>query len=156
MRFFFLFFYMMVWVCESKTQLPLPRFVSIKAGEARLHVGPGMQYPTTWVYLRKNLPVQIIEEYDTWRKIRDMEGYEGWFHKSLVQGKRTLIIQSHCSLYTSSSEDARILAHIEKGVIVFLKSYTLDWAYVYLDGHKGYVKRSHIYGLLPHEVEGKV
>ena len=38
------------------TGLPLPRFVSLRAGEVNLRTGPGVQYPVDWVYLRKNLP----------------------------------------------------------------------------------------------------
>ncbi|MHC4174421.1 MAG: SH3 domain-containing protein [Planctomycetota bacterium] len=28
------------------------------------------------------MPVQVIAEFDTWRKIRDWEGAEGWVHRA--------------------------------------------------------------------------
>ena len=74
------------------TGLPLPRYVSLRAGEVNLRTGPGVQYPVDWVYLRQNLPMEIIAEYGTWRKVRDWQGTQGWVHQSMVSGLRTLII----------------------------------------------------------------
>ena len=74
------------------TGLPLPRFVSLRAGEVNLRTGPGVQHPVDWVYHRQNLPLEIIAEYGTWRKIRDWQGTQGWVHQSMVGAKRTFII----------------------------------------------------------------
>ncbi len=74
------------------TGLPLPRFVSLRAREVNLRIGPGVQYPVDWVYLRQNLPVEIVAEYGTWRKIRDWQGTQGWVHQSMVSGTRTFIV----------------------------------------------------------------
>ena len=60
--------------------LPLPRFVSLRADQVNLRTGPGVQYPVEWVYQRKDLPVEIIAEYRTWRKIRDWQSTQGWVH----------------------------------------------------------------------------
>ncbi len=56
------------------TGLPLPRFVSLRAQEVNLRTGPGVQYPVDWVYHRRHLPLEIIAEYGTWRKVRDWQG----------------------------------------------------------------------------------
>src|SRR5690606_41387164 len=69
--------------------LPIPRFVSLRANEVNLRAGPGMQYPIEWVYRRPDLPVEVIDEFDNWRKLRDWEGTEGWVHSSMIQAKRT-------------------------------------------------------------------
>src|SRR5690606_10249241 len=71
--------------------LPLPRFVSLKSGKVNLRIGPGLNYPVEWLYLRAGVPMEIIQEYDNWRRVRDAEGAEGWINQSLLSGRRTAI-----------------------------------------------------------------
>ena len=40
------------------------------------------------------MPVEIIAEYEAWRKVRDWEGTEGWMHQSLLSGQRTAIVMA--------------------------------------------------------------
>lgn len=72
--------------------LPLPRFASLRADEINVRVGPGQRYDVAWVYVQAGLPVEIIQEFDNWRKIRDFEGAEGWVHRNLLSGERTALI----------------------------------------------------------------
>jgi len=51
--------------------LPIPRFVSLRSNEVNLRTGPGLTYPIDWIYKRDGMPVEVIQEFDTWRKIRD-------------------------------------------------------------------------------------
>ena len=81
-----------LWAAAKGTGLPLPRFVSLRAGEVNRRTGPGVQYPVDWVYHRQRLPVEIIAEYGTWRKVRDWQGTQGWIHQSMVGAKRTFIV----------------------------------------------------------------
>src|SRR5687768_7204699 len=60
------------------TGLPVPRFVSLKAGRVNVRIGPGEAYKIAWVFTRPGLPIEIIQEYDTWRRIRDSDGTVGW------------------------------------------------------------------------------
>ena len=71
--------------------LPLPRFVSLKSGRVNARIGPGINYAVSWLYSRPGLPMEIIQEYDNWRKVRDLDGAEGWINQSLLTGKRTAI-----------------------------------------------------------------
>ena len=57
--------------------LPLPRFVSLKSGRVNSRIGPGVNYPVDWLYLKPGLPMEIIQEYDNWRRVRDSDGSEG-------------------------------------------------------------------------------
>ena len=71
--------------------LPLPRFVSIKAKRVNMRVGPGQEYAVDWMYLTPGLPVEIVQEFENWRRVRDSDGAEGWIYQSLLTGKRTAI-----------------------------------------------------------------
>ena len=73
------------------TNLELPRFVSLKSDDVNLRVGPSMNYPIELKYTQNNLPIEVIDEYDVWRKVKDHENNIGWLHKSLIQGERFVL-----------------------------------------------------------------
>src|SRR5690606_13563935 len=62
---------------------PIPRFVSLASDEVNVRTGQGPKYPVKWVYTTKNRPVEVILEYDAWRKVKDMDGEQGWVHGTL-------------------------------------------------------------------------
>ena len=85
-------------VPAAKTQgdvsgLPLPRFVSLRAALVNLRTGPGVRYPIDWVYNRAGLPLEVVDEFETWRKVRDWEGSIGWIHQSMLSGERKVMIR---------------------------------------------------------------
>ena len=75
------------------TNLPLPRFVSMKAGEGNVRRGPSLTHRIDWVYTRRDMPLEITAEYGHWRRVRDREGAGGWVHYSLLSGVRTVIVE---------------------------------------------------------------
>lgn len=93
----FKYILLLFFICEVRAtpeKLTLPRFASLRSHKVNIHVGPGSDFPTTWTFQRQGLPIEIIAEFDTWRQIRDMEGTTGWVHKSLLVGKRTVVVLS--------------------------------------------------------------
>ena len=58
--------------------LPVPRWVSVRAGRVNVRRGPSLDQDVVWTYVRAGVPVEIIAEYDTWRRIRDASGDTGW------------------------------------------------------------------------------
>ena len=44
------------------------------------------------MFQRSGLPVEIVAEFDNWRRIRDAEGSEGWVLHSLLSGRRTALV----------------------------------------------------------------
>ncbi len=137
------------------TGLPLPRFVSLRAGEVNLRAGPGVQYPVDWVFSRQNLPVEIIAEYDTWRKVRDWQGTDGWVHQSMLGGRRTVIVTSKTRILKKSpNPDAQPVARLEENVIGTLLKCPdgIAWCQVEVDGYRGWLKRIEFWGTQRNEV----
>jgi SH3-like domain-containing protein len=137
------------------TGLPLPRYVSLRAGEVNLRTGPGVQYPVDWVYLRQNLPMEIIAEYGTWRKVRDWQGTQGWVHQSMVSGLRTLIITGNTrTVRRKADAQSKPIAILEAGVIGKLLSCPdlNGWCRVDVAGQKGWLRRVDFWGVLKNEV----
>lgn len=132
--------------------LPLPRFASIRAKKANLHVGPGTEYPSEWTYVRPGLPVEIIAEFDTWRQVRDPQGGQGWLHKSMICGKRTVIIQTkQRRLYKEPNCETKVAAILDPGVMARVITCQKDWCQLDVKGHRGWVKRRFIWGVYPNE-----
>ena len=58
---------------ESESGLAVPRMVSLRSNLINARSGPGARYPIEWVYMQKGAPVEIIAEFELWRKIKDWE-----------------------------------------------------------------------------------
>ena len=136
----------------GRTGLPLPRFVTLRASEVNLRSGPGTRYPIDWVYRRSGMPVEIIDEFDTWRRIRDWQGTEGWVHQSMVQGRRGILVTGRRHVLRRQPEpDAPGVALLEAGVVGELDRCRGEWCRVSAGGYNGWLERTAFYGLYPYE-----
>ncbi len=139
--------------------LPIPRFVSLKPARVNIRVGPGRDYAVSWLYTKSGLPVEIIQEYDNWRRIRDADGTEGWVYQAMLAGKRTAIISpwqrgkpdAFISLYASASDTARVIARAEPGVIATIRKCDGQWCQLDSQGTRGWIQQSQIWGAYPGE-----
>lgn len=131
------------------TAYPLPRFVSLSADKAYVRAGPGERFPIQWEYRKKGLPMEIILEFDHWRKVRDFEGEEGWMHKTLLSGRRTgmVISDGQVPLWRKPESDSRLVAYLGPSVVVGLEECTTDWCHVAVSGFKGWMPKKYIWGV---------
>ena len=139
----------------ASSGLPLPRFVSLRSAEINLRRGPGTQYPIDWVFVRAGLPVEIISEFETWRKVRDIEGAEGWVHQRMLSGKRTVMLhpfQEPVFLMKHPKHDSKPLAQVQGGAIGYLKKCTKRWCRVAFSNREGWLQRSQFWGIREDEV----
>ena len=134
---------------------PLPRFISLRADEVNLRTGPGIRYPVEWVYLRRNLPVEVIAEFQSWRKIRDWQGTEGWVHQSMLAARRTIIVTKNVrTLRRRPDSKSAPVARAEPGVVGDLLECPNDggWCRVEVDGFEGWLRRVDLWGVYRKEV----
>ena len=134
------------------TNLPLPRFVSLKGSEGNARRGPGLTHRIDWVFTRAGMPLKITAEYENWRRVEDQEGAGGWVHYSLLSGVRTVLVTLDMAEFQHAPEDgATVIAQAEMGVIGRVLECTTDWCRVALDGQRGWVRKSAIWGVKPDE-----
>jgi SH3-like domain-containing protein len=130
-----------------------PRFASLRSDKVYLRVGPSADYPIQWVYIRKGLPVEILANFDIWRKIRDFDGTEGWVNQQLLSGHRSaLVTGSVRDLRHDPKPEADIVARLEPGVVAQLAHCDPVWCELKVDGYRGWLKREEFWGLEPGEV----
>lgn len=133
--------------------LPVPRFVSLKSGEVYLREGPSPQHKVQWVYVRRGLPVEVIAEYDVWRRIRDADGVTGWVHKGMLDGRRSVMLTAGANvpLRESPGADAPVIAYAEAGVIAKLKTCGGDYCEIEAKSIDAYVPRARVWGVYQDE-----
>lgn len=138
--------------------LPLPRFVSLKSNRVNLRIGPGLNYPVDWLYLKSGVPMEVIQEYDNWRRVRDADGAEGWINQSLLSGRRTAVAapwqrgeETELLLRAQPDTSSRIVAKLQPGVIGTIRTCNGQWCEMEFSGHRGWLSQTQIWGAYPGE-----
>ncbi len=140
----------------SVTNLPIPRFVSLKANEVNSRVGPGGEYQIAWVFRRAGLPVEVLDEFEGWRRVRDSEGGTGWVSSVLLSARRTAVVAPWVkvrSLFplSSSRGGSSIVAQVEPGAIVDIAECDGEACQVYVGEQQGWIVQKNLWGVYPGE-----
>lgn len=140
----------------SASGLPVPRYVSLKSDHVNLREGPSKEHRTLWIYQRAGLPVEITAEFETWRKIRDSEGTEGWVLHSLLSGRRTALVAPwkkdiFLQLRASPADTAAVAANLQPNVLANVKRCDNGWCRVFGDNYDGYIAETNLWGVYPEE-----
>lgn len=140
-------------ILGPETNLPLPRFVSLKSNEGNVRRGPSLSHRIDWVYLRRGMPLEVTAEYGHWRRVRDREGVGGWVHYALLSGTRTVLVEvDRLPIYRQPDPSSTQVAFFEMGVIGHLGDCTIDWCEVSSGGYNGWAEKDALWGVLPDEI----
>ncbi|GAB5432340.1 MAG: hypothetical protein EpisKO_17100 [Epibacterium sp.] len=135
------------------TNLPLPRYVSMKAAEGNVRRGPSLNHRIDWVFKRRGMPLEVTAEYGHWRRVRDRDGQGGWVHYALLSGVRTVLVeQDLLQVRARPQEDAPAVAAFELGVVAQLGACTRDWCEITAGGHSGWTHKDNLWGVDPDEL----
>ena len=149
----FVFIALFAAAAAAQDVASVPRFASLRSDEVNLRAGPGKQYPVDWVFTRRALPVEITADYGHWRKIRDIDGSEGWAHQSLLSSRRWVMITGEVrTLLREPKPGAAPVARAEPGVIARLLACQGIWCRIEAEHHKGWLRRGEVWGVYPDEV----
>lgn len=136
-----------------ETNLPLPRYVSLKSREGNVRRGPSLAHRIDWVFTREDMPLMVTGEFGHWRRVVDREGLGGWVHYALISGTRTVIVDNDMQpLYRRPNADSTQNALLEAGVIARLEACQIDWCRVAVSGYSGWLPKSAIWGVGPDEI----
>ena len=135
--------------------LALPRFVSLKAEKVNVRRGPSSDHAVAWVFKRKSLPVEIVAEFENWRRVRDSDGEEGWILQNMLSGRRTALVapwrrEQTIPLFAEiGSKD--MTARMTAGVVGDVRSCTGEWCLISAGGYEGWVEQAMLWGVYPGE-----
>lgn len=143
-------------VVAGKSGLPVPRFVSLKASRVNVRIGPGENYKIAWVFTRAGLPIEVIQEFDTWRRVRDSDGSVGWIFHSLLSSQRTAVVApwsdgAPLPLRADATADAVITAYLEPGVMASIERCRTGWCRLFGARFDGWIAQDQLWGVYPDE-----
>jgi SH3-like domain-containing protein len=140
----------------SVSGLPIPRFVSLKPSDTPMREGPSKDHRIRWVFKREGMPVEIIAEFENWRRVRDSEGDDGWVYHARLSGRRTAQISpklklENVTLHARDSESAPVVARLQPGVIGAVEQCTGRWCRITGEGFDGWTQQERLWGVYPGE-----
>jgi SH3-like domain-containing protein len=138
---------------QAQDERATPYWASISAGKAMMRTGPGRNYPATWLYVRADLPIRVVETYPNWRKVRDSDGTTGWMLQRLLSDRRTGLVTGDASqpLREEPGEGSKVRYLAEPGVVGRVSKCAGNWCLLDVRGRQGYIRQDHIWGVEPGE-----
>lgn len=139
----------------ASNKQPLPRFATTKSNEVNARSGPGVRYPTEWVFVRKGEPLEITAEFEQWRYVLDIKGEGGWVHSSVLSGKRSVVIKSKDvqELRRSTGQGARVVAKLSPDLRCQFKSCKANWCKIKCYSYEGWIEGKYLWGIYPTDFE---
>jgi SH3-like domain-containing protein len=140
-----------VTAAQAQRERATPYWASISASRAMMRTGPGQNYPATWMYLRADLPIRVIETYPNWRKIQDPEGETGWMLQRLLSDTRTALVTGDGPrpMHEGRDPGSRVRYLAEPGVVGRLSRCSGGWCLLDVNGRQGYIRTEHFWGIEP-------
>ncbi len=145
------------------TGLPLPRFVSLKSDRVQIRQGPGTDHKVLWVFNRVGLPLEVIQEFENWRQVRDQDGSVGWVAHALLSARRTAVVASWAveeqtsgaaktvRLLREPSTSAATVALLEPGVVCDIRHCDGRWCQISVGDYRGHIEQVKLWGVYPNE-----
>ena len=122
-------------------------FLSLKKNEVNVRVGPSKDYPIKFTYKKKYLPLQILDKFENWKKIKDFENNSGWIHTSLLSKKKSAInIKNNSILYKKPTIFSEPIAKLETGRLVLIKKCKVKWCKITSEKYTGWIEKKYLWG----------
>lgn len=135
------------------TNLPIPRYVTLKGAEGNARRGPGLTHRIDWVFTTSGTPLRVTAEFENWRRVEDFEGMGGWVHFTLLSGVRGLIVTKDMAEFHVLPDLASpVVFQAEAGALARILSCTLDWCRVRAGSERGWAPKSIFWGVDPQEI----
>ena len=146
MKIFRIFFVLLLLVLFNHTKADENYFLSLKYKKVNVRYGPGLDYPIKFVYLKKNFPVEVIDEKENFKKIIDYKNNGGWVHRSQLKKNGSLIALEEKILFNSSTKYSSPLAVIKRGRLLIIKKRKKNWLKVATGDYTGWVINAKLWG----------
>jgi SH3-like domain-containing protein len=131
-----------------------PYWASIASGEAMMRTGPGRNYPGTWLYKRRDLPIRVLKLYPNWRLIEDPDGTRGWMLVTLLSDRRTAVVRpgEPRPVRADPNPSAQVRYLAEPGAVGRIDHCRAGWCHIAFGKREGHVRTSDIWGVGANEV----
>ena len=142
-RIIFIFFFL-IFLNDTKAEENY--FLSLKYNKVNVRYGPGLDYPIKFVYLKKNFPVEVIDEKENFRKILDYKNNGGWVHRSQLKKNKSLITLEEIILFNNSTKYSRPIVVVKSGRLLKITKRRKNWLKVVTGDYTGWVNNENLWG----------
>ena len=118
--------------------LDIPRMASLKKVPVYMRTGPGYEYPIKYEYYKANYPMNIIAEFNNWRKVNTINNIKGWIHTSLLSSLKTGLILEATMLKNLPFNKSRSIAKLLPNLLLEIKECKESWCKVLIIKNKAY------------------
>ena len=140
--YFFCFFIFFTNIFSEEEE----KFLMLKNNKVNVRYGPSFDYPIKYIYKKIQLPVQLIDKKENFRRIIDHKKNSGWIHISQLRKSKSLITTSTKILFKKPTKYSKPLAKIEKGRLLIVRKCEKKWCYIETDEFSGWIDKTNIWG----------
>ena len=79
------------------------------------------KYPIIFEFRKKGYPLEIVAEYNNWRKVSTHNNLSGWIHTQLLSSLNTAIIIQDTFLKKRPSKSSKSKAKLLQNLLVNIK-----------------------------------
>ena len=121
-------------------------YLILKNNKVNVRYGPGFDYPIKFFYNKKNLPIQVIDKKENFRRIIDFKNNSGWIHTSQLKKGIAFILLEDQILFTKPTKYSKPLLKITKGRLLVVKKCKKIWCSVKTENYTGWIKNENVWG----------
>ena len=143
---FIIFFFYLLFIISNSYSEENKTFLMLKNNKVNVRYGPSFDYPIKYIYRKIQLPVQLIDKKENFRRIIDHKKNSGWIHISQLRKSKSLITISTKILFKKPTKYSKPLAKIEKGRLLIVRKCEKKWCYIETDEFSGWIDKTNIWG----------
>ena len=143
---FIIFFFYLLFIISYSYSEEEKTFLMLKNNKVNVRYGPSFDYPIKYIYKKIQLPVQLIDKKENFRRIIDHKKNSGWIHISQLRKSKSFITTSSKILFKKPTKYSKPLAKLESGRLLLIKKCEKNWCYVYTDKFSGWINKENVWG----------
>ena len=106
-----------------------------------------MNHLVIYKILQKGYPLEILEEFGSWKKITDVNGMSGWISNSQLSEKNyVIVIALEEFIYKFPNTRSKKIAKVRKNLILKNERCIDEWCFIKKEEIEGWILKKHLWG----------
>jgi len=140
-----IFLYFLLIISNSHSE-EKKTFLMLKNNKVNVRYGPSFEHPIKYIYKKVELPVQLIDKKENFRRIIDHKKNSGWIHISQLRKSKSLITTSTKILFKKPTKYSKPLAKLDSGRLLIINKCEKNWCNVKTNQFSGWIDKKNIWG----------
>ena len=142
------FFIKVILIILISTIAFADEFLMLKNDKVNVRYGPSFEYPIKYVYLKKYLPIKVIDKKENFRRIIDHKQNSGWIHTSQLKRSSSVILIKNEFIFSKPTKFSEPIAVAEKGKLLLIKKCKKNWCKINNENLSGWIFFDKFWGRL--------